>query len=137
MTKVKMYHLTGVEFKKGDQLVPMEHGYVYQDNSIALETILERYRPEDKLSREDSVFLSDAIPTKGFCFGADADDYLVVCDLPISVLSQKSDFNWLAAIDQGFDDVSILEEHYSVWFSVLVPFFLQSRDRTFRIYVVT
>lgn len=112
MSTVKMFHLTGVEFENGDVLEPMDGGYVGLPESQAMEIILERYRPSDKLPRDQSVFLTDKKP-KAHAFGAQSSDYLVVCEVPERILEQRSDFNWLAELDVGLEDPAYLEEDFT------------------------
>jgi hypothetical protein len=106
-----MYHLTDHEFEIGDTILPQPYGYAHLDESVALETILERYRPPNKLKRKESVFLLKK-PPEGKDFGAVGSIFLIKVEVGEDVMQNSSDMSWFASLDQGFEDVQWLEDDY-------------------------
>lgn len=113
MSKTIYFHFTNHEFEVGERIDPQEDGFTHWDESRALEAVLERYRPEGKLPRKQSVFLCKG-PLSGVRdFGAAGSDYICVVSTPNDPATERSDMSWIREIDQGFDNVSILEEDYT------------------------
>ena len=110
---IRLFHITDTEFERGDTLLPQPDGYVHFPESRALEAILERYRPTDKLPRGESVFFVKEIPSSGDEVGADGSDWIVTCALDADTLANQSDLNWIRELDQGFEHPSDLEECFS------------------------
>lgn len=106
-------HYTGRRFRPGDVLLPQEDGYVRWPESRAQETILERYRPPGKLPRRHAVFLFAEDDTDRVGFGALSTAYCCVCAPWTDPTEERSDLAWLWELDQGFEDVSILESDFS------------------------
>lgn len=111
---MKLMHLTSSIMERGDKLEPQEDGYCHLPESIALEEILERYRPDGKIARKDSIYLfKNKSLASNHDYGAAGSNYVLVVECEDSVSDQKSDMNWLSELDQGFDDVRILEEDFT------------------------
>lgn len=113
MSLPKYFHYTAQEFSPGDRLEPQEDGYTQWEESRALEAVLERYRPADKLPRSQSVFLFKGPVTNSESYGADCTTYLCAVASPNNPEDERSDLSWLKELDQGFDDVTILEEDFT------------------------
>ncbi|MCY9866463.1 hypothetical protein OTK49_28390 [Vibrio coralliirubri] len=86
---MKLYHGARHFFPCAFELKPQHDGYTHQPESQALEDFIDLHRPYDKLSRKQSVFLSDDIdlidPAGGFIDAV----YLVEADK-----TEKSDLAW-------------------------------------------
>jgi len=110
-----MYHLTNYEFKIGDVVLPQSTGYTHWVESCALETVLEtvleRYRPKEKISRKECIFLTKEKP-KNKDYGASGTSFILTVEVDEEVINQFSDMNHFFCIDQGFEDVIHLEDDY-------------------------
>lgn len=113
MNKDTYYHFSGQEFSVDDRLVPQDDGFTTWPEAAALETILERYRPEDKLPRYRSVFLFQGPAKNNGGYGAASTEYCCVVATPNNPASERSDIRWFRDLDQGFTDVSVLEEDFT------------------------
>lgn len=94
ISQSSFYHGTKKIFPIGFILLPQLDGYVHQE--IEIENILEKYRPENKISRFNSVFLVDNPDNVDFAGGYE--DYIYKVQ-PIGQID-KSDLSW-------YSDVSI------------------------------
>jgi hypothetical protein len=87
--KISFFHGSKNEFPIGFILTPQrKNGYVHQEK--ASENIVEKYRPVDKISRFESVFLVDEPSLIDYAGGYDDFVYQVA---PIGQLD-KSDLCW-------------------------------------------
>jgi len=85
-----------------------EKSYTRDPNNMILEGILEKYRPDDKLSRYDSIFLVDD-PELIDAVGAPI-DYIYEVIIPGNITPEKSDLAWYSEIE-GEDDIEKQKEY--------------------------
>lgn len=90
----KYYHGSYDKLPIGTILKPHDKSYT-RINDVELENIMEKYRPKDKLSRYDSVFMADDIDSIEDAGGSIDFIYLVE---PLGEV-EKSDLNWYSEID--------------------------------------
>lgn len=113
MTQSVYFHFTGEELDVRTRLTPQDDGFTQWPEARALETILERYRPADKLPRSQSVFLFKGPVVPDQSFGAASSAYCCVVDTPNNPEAERSDIRWFRDLDHGFEDVAILEEDFT------------------------
>lgn len=93
-TNKKYYHGSYDLLPIGTILKPHDKSYT-KINDVQLEEIMEKYKPKDKLSRYDSVFMVDDIDLIDSAGGSIDFIYLVE---PLGKI-EKSDLNWYTEID--------------------------------------
>jgi hypothetical protein len=108
----KLYHIGPTGIKIGDSIACQTFGYANSREAVAMENILELYRPDDKISRRNSAFFCDNAKS---CLdaGADTDEKIYVVQMSEIAINNKSDFNWLQIIDLGFEDEWMLKEAFT------------------------
>ena len=84
----KLYHGSRKKFPDGFILTPQSDGYVTQQRDF--EVVFEKYRPENILSRFESVFMVDDYSMIDYAGGYDDHIYLVE---PVGQI-YKSDLAW-------------------------------------------
>lgn len=105
---MRLYHLTNHPLTPGTRLQPQASGNSHRPENRALETVLERYRPQACLARRASVFLTQTSqPARDL--GASGDRLIALCEVVDLAASQRSDMNWLRELDQGFEDPADLD----------------------------
>jgi hypothetical protein len=109
------FHLTSINFKKGDMLLPQEDGYSQLEMNSAMEEILEGYRPENKISRTECVYLfaGSSKRAEKCDFGATGLEFICLCSAPDEILEQKSDLNWIFPLDQEFESVEDIYDQFT------------------------
>ncbi len=102
-SSVVYYHGSQLVFPVGTILQPQQEGYVYEEPKV--EAIVERFRPANKISRFESVFMVDNPSLVDFAGGYDDNIYVVD---PIGQVD-RSDLAWYTDISV-YLDVSIEEQ---------------------------
>jgi len=93
----KLYHGSRQKFPIGFILQPQAEGYVHEE--LETEQIIEQYRPSNKISRFDSVFLVDDPSNIDYAGGYD--DYIYVVE-PIGQVD-KSNLSWYTDVSVYLD----------------------------------
>lgn len=105
------YHGSNNPLPIGTILKPHKDSYTKDPYNKDLEDILEKYRPEDKLSRFDSVFISDDInlidPSGGYV------DYIFEVK-PIGKV-ESSDLAWYTEVQLTDDPIKQKEFSLKYW----------------------
>lgn len=99
------YHGSYDKLHDGIILKPHKDSYTRQEDNYYIESILEKYRPNNKLSRYDSVFLVDNIDNIDDA-GASI-DYIYEVFVSNEDIPEKSDLTWYTEIDMTDD----IEKH--------------------------
>jgi hypothetical protein len=86
----KFYHGTYKSYPMGFELKSQRDGYVQQEEHKDFETLIDRLRPEGRISRFESVFLT-ADPDLIDCAGGYID---VIYEVTPSSNPQRSDLAW-------------------------------------------
>ena len=109
---LKLYHGSVKEFPIGFELLPQTDSYVNSEDTKYEEDIIEKYRPLDKLSRKESVFLVDDPDLIEDAGGYD--DYIY--EVSYDSIPEKSDLAWYTEISMT-DDESLIEEYAKNYWS--------------------
>jgi hypothetical protein len=114
---ITYYHGSYDLLEDGTILKAHDKSYTRQNDNSYLEKIMEKYRPEDKISRYDAIFLSDDIDSIDAAGGSL--DYVYSVE-PIGEI-QKSDLAWYTEI-QMTDDENLQKEYAENYWNG-VPFY--------------
>lgn len=109
---MNLFHYTGTIFDIGDVLEPQTDGYCNWPENQAMESILEFHRPQQCISRQDSVFLVGE-PCDGELYGAESSNYELSVNIEDNHIEQRSDIQWLAQLDQGYSTTNEIREDIS------------------------
>lgn len=91
---IRYYHGSTVDLPVGTILTPQMEGYTRWEENRKIEQIVEQYRPPNKISRHDAVFMVDDPNLIDSAGGYT--DYIYIVE-PIGVVEQ-SDLSWYSAI---------------------------------------
>lgn len=111
------YHGSYDLLDDGTILKSPEKSYTKSEDNTFLEKIMEKYRPEDKISRYNAIFLSDNIDSIDAAGGST--DYVYSVE-PIGKI-EKSDLAWYTEI-QMTDDENLQKEYAENYWNG-VPFY--------------
>lgn len=95
------FHGSSEELPKNTILKPHTDSYTRSSETQFLEKILEKYRPSDKLSRYDSVFLVDNIDNIDAAGGSI--DFIYEVIIPMEFIPEKSDLAWYSELEMTDD----------------------------------
>jgi tRNA uridine 5-carbamoylmethylation protein Kti12 len=91
------FHGSSKELPENTILKPHSESYTRLPESQRLEKILEKYKPSDKLSRYDSVFLVDDIDNIDATGGSI--DFIYEVIVPNGIIPEKSDLAWYTELE--------------------------------------
>src|SRR5690606_6367001 len=75
-------------------------GYVHWPENMALEGLIEKYRPVHCISRQDAVFLTE-VSCDGEKYGAESANSELIVITEEDTLYQKSDLQWLSELERS------------------------------------
>jgi hypothetical protein len=104
------FHGSGDRLPDNTVLKPHKDSYTRQKDEEYLENILEKYRPSDKLSRFDSVYLVDNLDNLELV-GANT-DFVYEVIVPSGIIPEKSDLSWYTEIETTDDQE--LQKQYAL-----------------------
>lgn len=107
------YHGSYDKLPDNTILKPHDNSYTRQKDNSYLESIIEKYRPSDKLSRYDSVFLVDDIDNIDSAGGAI--DYIYEVIVPSDIIPEKSDLAWYSELGMVNDIDKQREYSLNYW----------------------
>jgi hypothetical protein len=98
---MKYYHGSKNKIKIGEELISKENdGYTSSKDVEKLESLFEKYKPKDKISRKVAVYLADSIDDIDNLGGYE--DYIYKVD-PKGVI-EKSDLSWYSEVGALMND---------------------------------
>lgn len=110
---IAFYHGSYDKLPNNTILKPHDKSYTKQNDNSYLESILEKYKPTNKLSRYESVFLVDDIENIDSAGGAI--DYIYEVIVPKGIIPEKSDLAWYTEIDMVDDEEKQKEYALNYW----------------------
>lgn len=112
---MRLYHYTDYPFEINERIEVMEDGYVFWEENVLLESLLEFYRPKDKLSRRNAIFLCQVHQSQsGDHMGADGNEFIAEVMVEKNILKNRSDLNWIQPLIKGcYENWDELYEDFS------------------------
>lgn len=108
ISNITLYHGSRSSFPVGFILTPQNDGYVYQERLTT--DIVEKYRPPEKISRYDAVYMVDDPSLVDSAGGYD--DYIYLVE-PIGQVD-KSDLSWYSEVEMYLDATPEEQKEWSL-----------------------